>query len=111
MLDELDRIRTRRPNAIDPEHYRHDDKPEAIDLMCARLSAREVRGFCLGNAIKYLYRNKSVIDRIKARWYEQFFYYLDGLAPDPRVQLVPEAELANYRAQYPDWSDTIGGLL
>lgn len=53
-----------------PPHYRREGLPECIELIEA-LGWGD--GFCLGNALKYLYRasskGKELEDLRKARWY------------------------------------------
>ena len=55
-----------------PEHY-ETGKFECIDVMEEALGKDVVKGFCLGNAFKYLYRckhkGKELEDIKKAIWY------------------------------------------
>ena len=54
-------------NAINPSHYQ--DHPSGIQ--CIQIT--EHMNFCLGNAIKYIWRaglkNNAIEDLEKARWY------------------------------------------
>lgn len=53
--------------AIDPGHYR--SHPSGIEC----IQVTEHMGFCLGNAVKYIWRaglkNDAIEDLKKARWY------------------------------------------
>lgn len=54
-----------------PSHY-ETGKFECIDVMEEALGRDVVKGFCIGNAFKYLYRAKrknGLEDLKKARWY------------------------------------------
>ena len=55
-----------------PAHYT-DGGIETIDFIEAKLSPEEFRGYCLGNALKYLSRTGKkgdpIIDLQKAQWY------------------------------------------
>jgi hypothetical protein len=55
-----------------PEHYTQGGI-ECIDAIEAALTPEEFRGFCKGNALKYLWRlnhkGNKVQDCEKARWY------------------------------------------
>jgi len=55
-----------------PSHY-NSGGIETIDYIEAKLSPEEFRGFCLGNALKYLSRTgikgDATIDLRKAQWY------------------------------------------
>ena len=59
-------------NVNSPRHYATGDI-ECIDAIEAALTPEEFRGFCKGNALKYLWRcdrkGKPVEDREKAIWY------------------------------------------
>lgn len=54
-------------DAIDPPHYQ--DHPSGVE--CIQIT--EHMNFCLGNAIKYIWRaglkNNAIEDLRKARWY------------------------------------------
>jgi hypothetical protein len=57
-----------------PAHYGGEDNPyEVIKVLEAWLTPEELRGFCKGNAIKYVARagkkGDAVEDIAKARWY------------------------------------------
>lgn len=54
-----------------PAHYTAG-KIECIDAIEAALTPEEFRGFCKGNALKYIWREKrkgGVEDLEKAKWY------------------------------------------
>jgi len=54
-----------------PSHYKNGSV-EAIDAIESALGPEQFKGYCIGNAIKYLYRweNKGgKQDLEKARWY------------------------------------------
>lgn len=53
-----------------PEHY-NQGKIECIDAIEAALTPEEFRGFCKGNVLKYLWRerHKDASDIGKAKWY------------------------------------------
>lgn len=55
-----------------PSHYNHKGV-EAITAIEASMSDEEFRGYCKGNAMKYLwryqYKGKPVEDLKKCRWY------------------------------------------
>lgn len=57
---------------INPDHYKQGDI-ECIDAIEAALTPEEFRGYCKGNAIKYLWRMDHKGDKIrdseKASWY------------------------------------------
>lgn len=60
-------------NVNHPAHY-ESGKYECIDVMAEALGADVVKGFCLGNAFKYLYRcqkkhDSPTEDVAKAKWY------------------------------------------
>lgn len=60
-------------NVNHPAHY-ESGKYECIDVMVEALGAEVVKGFCLGNAFKYLYRcqkkhDSPTEDVAKAKWY------------------------------------------
>lgn len=68
------------PSHVDhPEHYGGEDDPyEVIKVLKAKLSPEELRGFCKGNALKYLMRagkksgQPSKRDELKAQWYMNY---------------------------------------
>lgn len=67
-------------DAVNPAHYK-TGKYECIDVMIETLGIDFVKGFCIGNAFKYLYRFKhknGVEDVKKARWYIDKFVELEG---------------------------------
>ena len=54
-----------------PPHYRQGEI-ECIDAIKAALTPEEFRGYCKGNALKYIWREKHKGGReslAKARWY------------------------------------------
>lgn len=54
-----------------PPHYRQGDI-ECIDAIRAALTAEEFRGYCKGNALKYVWRERykgGNEDMAKALWY------------------------------------------
>lgn len=59
---------------INPPHYKN--KPiETIDAIESQLSSEEFKGYCKGNALKYIsrsglkYENTEEEDLMKAQWY------------------------------------------
>jgi hypothetical protein len=69
----------------DPDHYKVGGI-ESIDVIRAKLSPEAYRGFCLGNAMKYVHRaghkDAAVDDAKKAIVYlEWFAESLDGPSP------------------------------
>lgn len=73
--------------AHDPDHYKVGGI-ESIDVIRAKLSPEAYRGFCLGNAMKYVHRaghkNAAVDDAKKAIVYlEWFAESLDVTSPSP----------------------------
>lgn len=68
-------------NVNHPAHY-ETGKYECIDVMIEVMGADYVKGFCLGNAFKYLYRckrkNETPTEDInKAIWYLKKFLELE----------------------------------
>ena len=62
-----------KPEAVNhPDHY-NSGEIECIDAIRAALTAEEYRGFCKGNVLKYVWRErnkgKSAEDIEKATWY------------------------------------------
>jgi hypothetical protein len=54
-----------------PEHYRQGEI-ECIDAIAAALTPDEFRGYCKGNVLKYVWRERhkgSLESLKKARWY------------------------------------------
>jgi hypothetical protein len=54
-----------------PDHYRQGEI-ECIDAIQAALTAEEFRGYCKGNVLKYVWRERhkgSSESLKKARWY------------------------------------------
>jgi hypothetical protein len=63
MTDQVDR----------PEHYRQGEI-ECIDAIEAALTPEEFRGYCKGNILKYVWRERHKgqgVSLAKARWYLQ----------------------------------------
>ena len=59
-------------NVNHPSHYELPGGLECIDVLLATQGVEAVKGFCLCNAIKYLYRHERKNGREdieKARWY------------------------------------------
>lgn len=70
-----------------PAHYAKG-KYECIDVMIEALGVEKVKGFCIGNAFKYIYRcttkhETPTEDLKKAVWYLNKFLELEG-EPDDR---------------------------
>lgn len=58
-------------NVNHPSHY-ETGKYECIDVMTETIGVDAVKGFCICNAFKYMYRHKrknSIEDIKKAKWY------------------------------------------
>lgn len=78
-------------NAVDhPSHYGGDTVYETIKVLKAWLSADQLEGFCLGNAIKYLSRagkksDAKLQDWKKARWYLDYV-----IAEEERNTALPD---------------------
>lgn len=56
---------------INPDHYRQGGI-ECIDAIEAALTPEEFAGYCKGNIIKYIWREKhkgGAISMAKAKWY------------------------------------------
>jgi hypothetical protein len=56
-----------------PEHYRQGEI-ECIDAIQAALTPEEFRGYCKGNVLKYVWRERykgQGVSLAKARWYLQ----------------------------------------
>lgn len=71
---------------INPDHYK-EGGIEVIDILKAKLTPEEFRGFLKGNVIKYTFRARlknGEEDYKKANWYSTF---LSGV--DPRVKPEP----------------------
>ena len=67
-----------------PSHY-NTDKYECIDVMAEALGLEATKGFCLGNAFKYLFRCNAkhatpVEDVQKAAWYLEKYLELDAMS-------------------------------
>jgi hypothetical protein len=72
-----------KPDTVNhPSHY-ETGKFECFDVMVEAIGLEEVKGFCLCNAFKYIYRCKSkhetpIEDVKKAVWYLNKFIELEG---------------------------------
>ena len=72
-------------NIIHPSHYQSEGGYECIEVMRAVLTPEQFKGFCLGNAFKYIWRagKKSTAafneDIRKANWY---LTYLNDMESD-----------------------------
>lgn len=59
---------------INPAHYKNKSI-ETIDCIQSQLSSEEFKGYCKGNALKYIsrsglkYENTEEDDLMKAQWY------------------------------------------
>ena len=81
-------------NVNHPAHYTSGCGFECFEMLRMVLSDDELYGFCLGNAIKYIWRHQQkggMEDIRKARWYlEKIMDVLPKHYPDPTYQLVWE---------------------
>lgn len=79
-------------NVNHPQHYTSGCGFECIEMMQMILSSDEFYGFCLGNAIKYVWRHNQkggMEDIRKARWYlEKIMDVLPKHYPDVTYQRV-----------------------
>ena len=77
-----------------PRHYQGSNGIECIDAIEAALTPEEFRGYCKGNALKYLWRERSKgneTDLKKANWYLTRLADTKAEAhPEPKP-LTPEA--------------------
>lgn len=67
-------------NISHPKHY-ETGKFECIDVMCEALGVENVKGFCICNSFKYIYRHKrknGAEDIKKAIWYLNKFLELES---------------------------------
>lgn len=74
-------------NVNHPSHYTSGCGFECIDMMKMILSDDEFEGFCIGNAIKYIWRHKDkggTEDLLKAKW------YLETLSKDNSRSMVKD---------------------
>ena len=71
-------------DAVNPDHYKQGDI-ECIDAIRAALTPEEFRGFCKGNALKYLWRcdkkDAPEQEAKKAIWYTTWLSGRDPRAP------------------------------
>lgn len=68
-IDEV--IEATAPQVDHPDHY-NAGGIECIDAIRAALTAEEFAGFCKGNALKYIWRERhknGPVDMLKAQWY------------------------------------------
>lgn len=59
---------------VHPSHYKNG-KIEVIDYMEDKMTAEQMEGYCIGNAIKYIsrYRFKNGVEDLKkAEWHLKF---------------------------------------
>lgn len=59
-------------NVNNPAHYQSESGIECIDAIKAALTPEEFAGYCKGNVIKYVFRERmkgGVESQRKARWY------------------------------------------
>ena len=59
-------------NVNNPAHYTQDDNIQCIDAIKAALTEEEFRGYCKGNIMKYVWREKHKGGKeslAKAKWY------------------------------------------
>lgn len=62
----------RNPNVYEPEHYQSESGIECIEAIRAALTPEEFRGYCKGNVIKYVWRERKKggdESLEKANWY------------------------------------------
>ena len=83
-------------NVNHPAHYEQSCSLECIQVMELVFGANAVRGFCLCNAFKYMWRHKNkngLEDLKKAHWY---MGYVQDYVPvgDPTYEFM--GELLNY---------------
>ena len=65
-------------NQVDnPSHYQLATNRQVIDILAETLTADELRGFVLGNVLKYVtrsaYKGKELEDLAKAVWYLNWY--------------------------------------
>lgn len=78
-------------NVNHPKHY-ETGKFECIEVMEEALGIDVVKGFCLGNAFKYIYRCNSkhennLIDIKKAHWYIERYIQLSKKSNTPKQKV------------------------
>ena len=59
-------------NTINPKHYKNPNGTQTIDLIGSVLTKEEFEGYCKGNILKYISREKrknGTQDLQKANWY------------------------------------------
>lgn len=96
-----------------PPHYEVAPGLEAWDVIAATLTEDELRGFCLGNIIKYRLRagEKGSADTCiaKANWYRQVLRDLEGSTSgadsDATAVVGPCGNEAKTVQGKPSWSD------
>lgn len=75
-----------------PPHYRQGDI-ECIDAIKSALTAEEFRGYCKGNALKYIWRERykgGYQDLEKANWYlERSVKQIESIASDATESATP----------------------
>ena len=65
-----------------PKHYKSDIGFECIDVIRLTLTSEQLKGFLLGNAMKYIWRcnlkGKREEDLKKAKWYLSYYQDIYG---------------------------------
>lgn len=60
-----------------PSHYQLNSNRQVIDILAETLTPEELRGFVLGNVLKYVtrsaYKGKELEDLSKAAWYLNWY--------------------------------------
>ena len=63
-----------------PSHYQLNSNRQVIDILAETLTPEELRGFVLGNVLKYVtrsaYKGKELEDLSKAAWYLNWYVNL-----------------------------------
>lgn len=78
-------LNAEKDNVNHPKHYELPNGLECIDVLLATQGKDSVMGFCLCNAMKYLYRHKrknGIEDIKKARWYIDKYLELEAHGDD-----------------------------
>ena len=91
-------------SAHDPDHYKVGGI-ESIDVIRAKLSPEEFRGFCKGNAMKYIHRaghkGSAVEDAKKAQVYLGWLSDEIAQKPQPDTSKVPDGWSVVRDPRYP----------
>lgn len=83
------------PDKINPDHYKVGGI-ETFDILKAKLSRQELEGFCKGNVIKYITREKekeSFESLLKCHWYLTSLIQLRYDSLDSNKQKLYEKKL------------------